>query len=210
MYALYYYVVINWTGIPFGIGVIFMRRLPIGFSIIAVCIGCFLILFAGGKKDGIEEWRPLNSEIQEAFGMEEAIKLKNVQDKNISDQDVNPPSTNKVETTNKDTSSEITSATEKASEEKPSLEAVSHEKNENVKEKEQEEILPNTDTSGKININTADLAALMDLPGIGEKKAQAIIDYRSKNGPFPSVSALMDVKGIGPKMLEKMKPYVAL
>ncbi|WP_422660292.1 ComEA family DNA-binding protein [Paenibacillus sp. EC2-1] len=167
-----------------------MRRLPIGFSIIAVCIGCFLILFAGGKKDGIEEWKPLNSEIKEALGMEE--------------------STNKVETTNKDKSSEMTSATEKASEEKPSLEAVSHEKNENVKEKEQEEILSNTDTSGKININTADLAALMDLPGIGEKKAQAIIDYRSKNGPFPSVSSLMDVKGIGPKMLEKMKPYVAL
>lgn len=189
-----------------------MRRLPIGFSIIAVCIGCFLILFAGGKKDGIEGWKPLNSEIQKAFGMEEENKLKNVQDKNISDQDANHPTKNKVETTTQNTSSEVSSSTETASGEKPSLEAVSHEKNENVteNEKNKEQILPNTDTSGKINVNTADLAALMDLPGIGEKKAQAIIDYRSKNGPFSSISALMDVKGIGPKMLEKMKPYVAL
>ncbi|OKP78445.1 hypothetical protein A3844_05100 [Paenibacillus helianthi] len=62
---------------------------------------------------------------------------------------------------------------------------------------------------GKINVNTADAAALMNLPGIGEKKAQAIIDYRSSKGAFRSLADLGGVKGIGPKMLEKLKPLVA-
>ncbi|MEC0202531.1 helix-hairpin-helix domain-containing protein [Paenibacillus lautus] len=66
------------------------------------------------------------------------------------------------------------------------------------------------DPSGLINVNTADAAALMELPGIGEAKAKAIIDYRNQFGPFRSQADLMNVKGIGPKMLEKMKPYVGL
>lgn len=64
--------------------------------------------------------------------------------------------------------------------------------------------------SGLINVNTADAATLMELPGIGEAKAKAIIDYRKQFGPFRSIADLMNVKGIGPKMLEKMKPYVGL
>ena len=62
--------------------------------------------------------------------------------------------------------------------------------------------------SGKVNINQADLAQLETLPGIGAKKAQAIIDYRTANGSFHSLEDLGKVKGIGPKMLEKLKDLV--
>ncbi|MDQ0661169.1 helix-hairpin-helix domain-containing protein [Paenibacillus sp. W2I17] len=64
--------------------------------------------------------------------------------------------------------------------------------------------------NGKIDVNTAPVSKLIELPGIGEKKAQAIVDYRNTHGPFAKVSDLTKVKGIGMKMLEKMAPYVQI
>ncbi|WP_379135045.1 ComEA family DNA-binding protein [Paenibacillus sp. sgz500958] len=61
---------------------------------------------------------------------------------------------------------------------------------------------------GKINVNTATLEQLKELPGIGDAKARAIMDYRSSQGPFASLTELGKVKGIGPKLLEKLKPMV--
>ena len=58
---------------------------------------------------------------------------------------------------------------------------------------------------GKININTANLRQLIDLPGIGEKMAQRIIDYRLVNGPFKSKEAFKGVNGIGEKTYEALK-----
>lgn len=52
----------------------------------------------------------------------------------------------------------------------------------------------------KININTADVTTLDQvLEGIGEKKAQAIVEYREKHGPFKSIYDLVHVTGIGGK-----------
>ena len=56
-----------------------------------------------------------------------------------------------------------------------------------------------------VNLNTATKDELVALPGIGPAKAQAILDYRSKNGAFKSIEELKDVKGIGAKRYEKIK-----
>lgn len=60
----------------------------------------------------------------------------------------------------------------------------------------------------KININTADADELIILPGIGEKTAGNIIDYRKENGEFQTPEDIMNVKGIGIKTYEKIKNYI--
>ena len=58
-----------------------------------------------------------------------------------------------------------------------------------------------------INLNTADEYELQRLPGIGEKRAQAIVDYRGENGPFQSVEDLTRVSGIGEGILVGLRDY---
>jgi len=66
----------------------------------------------------------------------------------------------------------------------------------------------NSAKSKKININTASKEELMNLPGIGDVKAQAIIDYRTKNGPFKDIHEIVNVSGIGEKTFEKIKDLI--
>lgn len=66
------------------------------------------------------------------------------------------------------------------------------------------------DDSQKININTASADELMDLKGIGEKKAQAIVDFRENNGPFKQPEDIIKVPGIGPKTLEANKDIIVV
>jgi competence protein ComEA len=55
-----------------------------------------------------------------------------------------------------------------------------------------------------VNINSADAATLArELKGIGLKRAQAIVDYRAKNGPFKSADELALVKGIGKQAIDR-------
>lgn len=61
--------------------------------------------------------------------------------------------------------------------------------------------------SSPVNINTASVEQLMEIPGIGESKAKAIVDYRS-GSPFKTTAELMNVKGIGEQLLAKITPYV--
>ena len=64
--------------------------------------------------------------------------------------------------------------------------------------------------SGKININTASVYQLTSLKGIGEKKAQAIVEYRNENGAFGSIDEIMKVSGIGEKIFESIKDYITV
>lgn len=56
-------------------------------------------------------------------------------------------------------------------------------------------------STGPVDINTAGLEELMELPGIGEKRAQAILDWREEHGPFTYVEDLIQVPGIGEGIL---------
>ena len=62
----------------------------------------------------------------------------------------------------------------------------------------------------KVNINTASADELTKLPRVGPKMAQKIVEYRTAHKSFKTVDELRNVKGIGPKVLDGMRPYLAL
>ena len=64
--------------------------------------------------------------------------------------------------------------------------------------------------SGPVNLNTADLAGLETLPGVGPVLAQRIVDWRTEHGRFSSVEELGEVSGIGDKMLSQLRPKVTV
>lgn len=63
----------------------------------------------------------------------------------------------------------------------------------------------------KVNINTADAAALSTVPGIGDKMAEAIVAYREEKGNFKSIEDMRgNIKGVGEKTFEKMKDHITV
>ncbi|GAA4705946.1 ComEA family DNA-binding protein [Brevibacillus fulvus] len=64
--------------------------------------------------------------------------------------------------------------------------------------------------SGKVNINTANATELMNLPGIGETRAAAILAYREKHGPFQTPADLKKVTGIGEKTYDQLKNNITV
>ncbi len=64
--------------------------------------------------------------------------------------------------------------------------------------------------SGLLNINTATENELQELPYIGERKAKAIIRYRSRHGSFKRLEDLLEITEIGPKSFEAIRPYLIL
>lgn len=61
-----------------------------------------------------------------------------------------------------------------------------------------------------ININEATKEQLMEIPGIGESKANSIIQYRNENGQFNSIEDIKNVSGIGDKFFEQIKDYITV
>ncbi len=69
---------------------------------------------------------------------------------------------------------------------------------------------PTISAGNLININTASLAQLDTLPGIGPTTAQKIIDYRTQHGPFQKIEDIMDVAGIGPATFDNIKTLITV
>ena len=67
-----------------------------------------------------------------------------------------------------------------------------------------------TPPSQPINLNTATIAQLETLPGIGPNTAKSIVDFRNHSGPFQRVEDLLAIKGISKSKLEKLRPYVTI
>ena len=61
-----------------------------------------------------------------------------------------------------------------------------------------------------VNINTASIAELETLPGIGPALAQKIVDHRAEHGPFATIEAILDVSGIGPAKFEAIRDWITV
>ena len=67
-----------------------------------------------------------------------------------------------------------------------------------------------TITQQKVNLNTATLNQLIELPGIGEKRAEDILAYRMEHGSFSKIEDVMKVSGIGRGIFSEIKPYLTV
>lgn len=175
-----------------------MRRIHKGvYAVVALLSSGYIVLSGVGGGDGIEDWEPLNLQIAQALGEDDVtetvkkepqIGLPNKVSVIKNEGIVNSSSSDPIVDLDKQEVLEVV-----INEPSPPTTMSSEVSNNN-----------------KINVNTAGVSQLKELPGIGEKKAQAILDYRNEKGSFRKISDLVKVKGIGEKMLEKITPYVEL
>ncbi|WP_223067250.1 ComEA family DNA-binding protein [Paenibacillus caui] len=180
----------------------------------AVCGAGLMLLAVGGKPaSGIEGWVPVNDAMAQARTLQQSAAAKGANSpaaaklQNDSEGDKQPEGSG---------STAITASSEKSPDSSgPTASAGSS-----------AAILASTSSAlgkvagtagsaageedGLIHINTAGLEKLQEIPGIGAKKAQAILDYRNRHGAFSSLAELKNVKGIGDKMFQKMMPYIGL
>jgi competence protein ComEA len=61
-----------------------------------------------------------------------------------------------------------------------------------------------------VNLNSATAAQIADLPGIGAKTAELIVQYRVKNGPYKKIEEIMNVRGVGEKSFLRIKDRLAV
>ncbi|WP_058829915.1 MULTISPECIES: ComEA family DNA-binding protein [Paenibacillus] len=215
-----------------------MKRVWTGTAITLAVIGSGLILFAGGQRsEPQEEWSLLNHKVEHALAIEsESIESQRSSDyaqgkhavKEASDQAERRANVEAVDNVKHNTKQSSTGVSAAMSENSmagnsstvkqsdvadsrsdtavASSDAATTSRTNTVNDS----VIPSVSGEKKVNINTATAAELMELPGVGAKKAEAILNYRNQHGLFKRVNDLDRVKGIGAKMLAKMKPYVSL
>ena len=71
-----------------------------------------------------------------------------------------------------------------------------------------EYLISESGVNEKVNINTAKIDELQNIPGVGPSIAQAIIDYRDENGKFKSIEDIKSVSGVGESKYKKMEKYI--
>ena len=71
-------------------------------------------------------------------------------------------------------------------------------------------VKPGAAMGAPVNLNTASVAQLESLPGIGLKTAERIVEYRQKNGGFKKVEEVMNIRGVGEKGFLKLKPLLTV
>ncbi len=69
---------------------------------------------------------------------------------------------------------------------------------------------PASASTDVINLNSATASQIADLPGIGVKTAELIVQYRVKNGPFKKIEEVMNIRGIGEKSFLRIKDRIAV
>lgn len=67
---------------------------------------------------------------------------------------------------------------------------------------------PATTAAFTVNVNSAGVMELSQLPGLGPATAERIVEHRRQHGPFTSLESLLDVPGIGPRTLEDLRPHL--
>lgn len=178
-----------------------------GVATALICSG--LIWAVGGREDsGMAGWETLNVSMEQVIGTSNGEGVKDAAEgvKDAAKVSQNSPAVADELENKGNTVTAPSGANGEGNENNPPIEATNV--TATAKPIIVEPAAQVATQDGKVNVNTASNAELMDLPGIGEKKAQAIIDYRSSVGTFHSLSDLGKVKGIGTKMLEKLKPLV--
>ncbi|WP_258298064.1 ComEA family DNA-binding protein [Paenibacillus peoriae] len=214
-----------------------MKRVWTGTAITLAVIGSGLILFAGGQRsEPQEEWTLLNHKVEQAVAMDsEPNESQRSSDYTQEKPAVKEPSDKAERSKNAEAAAnvkrdtvQISTGVSAAVSENSIAGNSSTVKQSGVADSSSDTGIVSsngatsrtnmvsdsvtTPVSGekKVNINTATAAELMELPGVGAKKAEAILNYRNQHGAFKRVNDLDHVKGIGAKMLAKMKPYVSL
>ena len=69
---------------------------------------------------------------------------------------------------------------------------------------------PKAMPAGKVNINTATAQQLAELPGVGDKLAARIVEYRQKAGSFKATQELMNVQGVGEKNFARIQAHLTV